>query len=118
MGEDSGIGEDSGMAELSKPIIAIFAFYLIISGNFLTSLFNPGLNKIIHKNYWIKHFIGFITLYFLVTWSTERDPDQSLVEAAVLYCWFLLTIFMNNFKDKTFIDNFFVFFSFIFIFFR
>lgn len=83
------------------PTKSLFALYLIISGNFLASLFGCRIQDLMTNNMYVKHFLGFMTLYFFVI-LTESDKaigsygaTQKMLLALGLYVWFLLSSRMN-----------------------
>lgn len=83
------------------PTKSLFALYLIVSGNFLASLFGCRIQDLMTNNMYVKHFLGFMTLYFFVV-LTETDEalgsfsaTHKLLLALGLYMWFILSSRMN-----------------------
>jgi integral membrane sensor domain MASE1 len=78
----------------------IFVLYLIVSGNFLANLFGCRTQKAFGNEMWLKHLLGFMTLYFFValvnTKSTYFDTPQSQLGFSFLcYIIFLISARMD-----------------------
>ncbi len=79
---------------------SIFVLYLIISGNFLANLFGCRILEALNSNMWLKHLLGFMTLYFFVVlvdskskWSDS--PHIQLGFSFIFYCIFVITTRMD-----------------------
>lgn len=79
---------------------SIFTFFLIISGNYLNSLFGCGIQRLLTDNMYVKHILGFMTLYLFTTLSNIASGDNTkdnyysfiprLVITVLLYIWYIL----------------------------
>ena len=61
---------------------AIFILYLMVSGNYIGTLFGCKIQTLFDNNMIVKHILGFATLYFFITLiedSKSSDKDKSLV---------------------------------------
>jgi len=75
---------------------AIFIFTLIISGNYIGELFPCKIQRILTNNMIIKHFFGFITLFFFgVLAVPELNNVRGLMSSVVLYLIFLINANTN-----------------------
>ena len=75
---------------------AIFIFTLIISGNYIGELFPCKIQRILTNNMVIKHFFGFITLFFFgVIALPELNNLNGLLSTGVLYLIFLINAKTN-----------------------
>lgn len=75
---------------------AIFIFTLIISGNYIGELFPCKIQRILTNNMMIKHFFGFITLFFFgVIAVPELNNLYGLLSSGVLYLIFLINAKTN-----------------------
>lgn len=75
---------------------AIFIFTLIISGNYIGELFPCKIQRILTNNMLIKHFFGFITLFFFgVLAVPELNNVRGLLSSIVLYLIFLINANTN-----------------------
>ena len=54
----------------------IFTLYLIIAVNFLVQIFSCNLQKHLHSNMYLKHLIGFFTLFFFITLAKNTPSDD------------------------------------------
>jgi len=78
----------------------LFILYLVISSNFLANLFGCKIQKAFNENIYIKHLLGFFTLYLFISLVESSDVIPSnlidrLKFAGVIYLWFILTTRMN-----------------------
>ena len=93
-----GIGKNFG-----RSAMATFIFLLIISGNYLGSLFPCKIQYYFENNLLLKHILGYFTLVFfvLLTLPTEYDEEgneitkleyleDTLTKSFVLYLFFLI----------------------------
>lgn len=70
---------------------AIFIFTLIISGNFLAQLFPCKIQEALHNNIYIKHFFGFLTLFFFGIVAIPSLANISgMISSLILYLVFLI----------------------------
>lgn len=75
-----------------------FFFILIITGSFISELFNCSIKNILKHNIYIKHIFGLFIMYFLATVSNTNLNNNSeyikkgfyLLIAIVLYLIFIL----------------------------
>ena len=76
---------------------SIFILYLIISGNFLASLFGCKTQKALNTSMWLKHLLGFMTMYFFIVLvdSKSNNPIKQLLFTLLFYFIFLLTTRMD-----------------------
>jgi len=79
---------------------SIFVLYLIISGNFLANLFGCRTQEAFNTNMWLKHLLGFMTLYFFVVLADSKSklsdsPTQQFGFSILFYLLFLLTTRMD-----------------------
>lgn len=79
---------------------SIFILYLIISGNFLANLFGCRTQEALNTNMWLKHLLGFMTMYFFVVlvdskskWSDS--PRTQMLFTLLFYVIFILTTRMD-----------------------
>lgn len=79
---------------------SIFVLYLIISGNFLANLFGCRTQEALSNNMWLKHLLGFMTMYFFVVlvdnkskWSDS--PRAQMLFTLLFYVMFVLTTRMD-----------------------
>lgn len=78
---------------------ALFAFYLIISAGFLNQIFGCKTQYLLNNNMYVKHLIGFFTLFFFVILLSpiEQGIDsenlyfKKLGISIMLYILFLLS---------------------------
>ncbi len=75
------------------PIYSIFFYFLIIVAGLTVNTFPCKMRYALDNNLYLKHFIGFLTMVFLVV-VAEPYPDQKLLHifpiAALLYIVFIL----------------------------
>lgn len=79
---------------------SIFVLYLIISGNFLANFFGCRTQEAFSTNMWLKHLLGFMTLYFFVVLVDSKSklsdsPTQQFGFSILFYLLFLLTTRMD-----------------------
>lgn len=79
---------------------SIFVLYLIISGNYLANLFGCRTQEALNNNMWLKHLLGFMTMFFFVVlvdskskWSDS--PRTQLLFTLLFYCMFVITTRMD-----------------------
>lgn len=79
---------------------SIFVLYLIISGNYLANLFGCKTQQALNNNMFLKHLLGFMTMYFFVVlvdsksqWSDS--PRTQLLFTFLFYCIFVITTRMD-----------------------
>tara|TARA_B110000444_G_scaffold244888_1_gene264765 strand:- start:604 stop:1167 length:564 start_codon:yes stop_codon:yes gene_type:complete len=78
------------------PYEAFFAFYLIISSNYLGELFGCKFREFLSSNMIIKHILGIFTFGFLVILSSIDFEEENVIYngillTIILYIWFLLS---------------------------
>ena len=71
----------------------LLIFYLLISGNYIDTLFGCDIQNVLRNNRYIKHFLGFASLYLFVMLDkmNTNSPLQSLKIASAMYGWFVLS---------------------------
>jgi hypothetical protein len=78
----------------------LFILYLVISSNFLANLFGCKVQQAFQSNMLLKHFLGFLTLYFFVTLADTSDTLPSDLGhrfgiALIIYLFFILSTRVN-----------------------
>ncbi len=89
---------------------SVFVLYLIVACNFLANTFGCRTQKLLNNNMYVKHLIGFLTLFFFITIVTASSSDgqdeniffKKLTAAVLLYVVFLAStrtkgVFFNIF---------------------
>jgi hypothetical protein len=89
-----------GLSRVSLTAKDMFIMYLIISANFLVSLFPCQVQYQFRHNMLIKHLFGFLTVFFFISLADNsnyisENPTERLAFAALIYLWFLLTSKMS-----------------------
>lgn len=87
------------MTDLAKNLIitsakSLFVFYLIVSGNYLGSLFGCQIKDIFTNNMYVKHFLGLLTLYFFVSLVDTDNKYNSVYKLLItfgIYIFFVLS---------------------------
>jgi hypothetical protein len=79
---------------------SLFVFYLVVSSNFLANLFGCKVQQAFQDNMLLKHFLGFLTLYFFVTLADTSDTLPSDLGhrfgiAIVIYLCFIISTRVN-----------------------
>lgn len=82
----------------SRSAIAIFSFILIISGNYLGTLFPCRVQDAFGRNKTLRHILGFFTLLFFVLLTTPNFNDEEnkvqitthMIRTLRLYIFFLV----------------------------
>lgn len=78
---------------------SLFVLYLMISSNYLGSLFGCRVQRLFENNMYVKHTLGFLTLYFFVALlGNDRNkgaPGRQLLESAGIYAAFVMSTKMN-----------------------
>lgn len=64
----------------SKLSLPLFAFYMLMFGNFTNRLLGDKLFYYIQNNTLIKHSIGFVNLLFFIILANESKLDDGIVE--------------------------------------
>ena len=80
---------------------AIFILYLMVSGNYIGTLFGCKIQNLFDNNMIVKHILGFATLYFFITLiedskDSNKDkpvvpPQKKLLNTAFIYFAFLMS---------------------------
>ena len=78
----------------------LFILYLVISSNFLANLFGCKVQQSFQDNMILKHFLGFLTLFFFVTLADTSDTLPSNLGhrfgiALIVYLFFILSTRVN-----------------------
>jgi len=81
---------------------SLFVFYMMVSANFLGSLFGCRIQDILTNNMLIKHFLGLLTIYFFIRLTAPApDPEnvptpfEQLYKSAFIYVIFIISTKMN-----------------------
>lgn len=79
---------------------SIFVLYLIISGNFLANLFGCRTQEALGNNMFLKHLLGFMTMYFFVVLVDSNSklsdsPQTQLLYTMLFYIIFIMTTRMD-----------------------
>jgi len=81
--------------DISKIVLSIFAFYLLIFCNFTKELIGCKLNYHLSTNMYAKHIVAFILLYFLViivdSDNIENTYLYNLGITFIIYILFIIT---------------------------
>ena len=80
----------------NAPYNTLFIIYLLISCNFLASLFSCNLQELLTNNMYAKHIFCFLTMLFCIVYvdSTivkESKYIEGFLYAIIFYIWFVLT---------------------------
>jgi len=73
---------------------SLFIFNLIISGNYIGNLFGCRIQELFDKNIYMKHILGFLTLYFFVSLidsETKYNAIYKLLISFTIYIVFILS---------------------------
>jgi len=87
--------------ELYQISSSVFAFYLLLGCNFLPQIVGCRLQQRLYNNMFLKHFVGFIILFFLITNVNEDTEysDGALIKNFLItlpvYIWFFVTTRSN-----------------------
>jgi hypothetical protein len=118
------IGNMTSFSELIQ-LKSVFVLYLIVACNFLANTFGCKTQRLLNNNMYVKHLVGFLTLFFFITIVTATTDTQDeniffkkLSAAVILYVIFIAStrtkgIFFNiflsligaNFLIHTYIDT-------------
>jgi len=74
------------------PIFSMFILVLIITGVYLIDVFPCRVRKFIQSNIYLKHFIGLLTLIFLVVITDIISINKSIgpiIKSFILYMIFI-----------------------------
>lgn len=72
----------------------IFILYLIVSGNFLANLFGCKTQQALTNNMWLKHMLGFMTIYFFVVLADSNSSFTDSPHTQLLFAIFCYVIFV------------------------
>jgi uncharacterized membrane protein YobD (UPF0266 family) len=74
---------------------SVFAFYMIVTANFLPELLGCRMQHVLRTNMYAKHFTGLVLLFFLVVLVNPAMSSDAiwkvLLTSVVIYVWFLMT---------------------------
>lgn len=81
------------MNNIVKMGTSLFLFYLLISSNFLDTLYSCRTQYVLTNNMFIKHFIGLFTFYISVVLVNEdkQSPLDQIGISIILYILFIMT---------------------------
>jgi hypothetical protein len=94
----SHLSMDTIVTASCKPI---FVAYLLIAANFLGTLFSCQTQRLLQQNQFIRHTIGFITVYMFVIVSGDNDDSKAtrllrFPMALAVYVSFVLSTKMRH----------------------
>jgi len=78
------------MIQLAKQL---FVFNLIVSGNYVGETFACNIQELFSNNMYVKHLLGFMTMYFFVVFLEGDNVVKPLVSVYTtigLYLWFVM----------------------------
>jgi len=76
---------------IGERLVAVFIFTLIVSGNFLGELFPCKIQYFLSSNMALKHFVGFLTLFFFgILTVPELNNLRGMLSVVLLYIVFLI----------------------------
>ena len=82
-----------------KIAVFLFSFYLLVFCNFIYEILGCQLKRTLKSNIYIKHFIAFILLIFLIILTNEdyasKHPIEILLIGIIVYIWFIITTRTN-----------------------
>ena len=75
----------------------LFILYLMVSSNYLGNLFGCRIQNELNTNMWLKHILGFLTMYFFVSLvdTSKYSPQLKLFFALLTYLAFMMSTKMN-----------------------
>tara|TARA_E500000178_G_scaffold332623_1_gene366663 strand:- start:231 stop:785 length:555 start_codon:yes stop_codon:yes gene_type:complete len=93
------IEKDDNIFYSVKLINGMFFLILILSSGFVSEILNCRYQKLVKNNIYVKHFIAFLTLYFLNTnlFTIKDHPTKKIKNSLILYIIFLIVIRQNKF---------------------
>lgn len=81
--------------QLSAAFGALFVMYLVVASNYVGELFNCDLQQVLQENYWIKHLLGYMTLFFFVNLTGTSGAQNSVLNTSLIslmvYAVFIIT---------------------------
>ena len=102
----------------------IFTLYLIIAVNFIGPTLSCNLQKNLINNMYLKHLVGFFTLFFFITLGEKEKTDdeylyfRKMATAVVLYAififstrmrreffWIFIILVCSNFVVRNYMDT-------------
>ena len=75
------------------PLFTIFILILIVSANFIGSIFPCRVQKLLSENVFMKHILGFFTMIFFVMLSApivQNNILDTITNSFLLYIYFIL----------------------------
>ena len=84
--------------DLAMGAKSLFVLYLMISSNYLGSLFGCRVQQLFENNMLVKHTVGFLTLYLFVSLLEGNGvvaPGKQLWQSGVIYAAFFMSTKMN-----------------------
>lgn len=86
-------------SEITKTIVGLTSFYLLISSNYLGELYGCKLQVILQKNMAVKHLVGLITTFFAISLSNpgffSESITRSFLTSIAIYILFILSTKTN-----------------------
>ena len=64
-------------AQIAPIVSGLFAMYLLISSNFLGELFSNSLQRLLNNNFFVKHGLAFLTMFFSISLVLPLPDDMS-----------------------------------------
>ena len=72
---------------------SLFLFYLLLSSNFLDTLYGCKTQQLFIQNMWFKHFVGILTFFASVVYisGNNKSPLHCVGTTVLFYMLFILT---------------------------
>ena len=80
---------------------SLFVFNLIISGNYIGDLFGCRIQDLFDKNIYIKHLLGFLTLYFFVSLVDDELKYNAIYKLLMTSAIYLVFLFSTKMYYKS-----------------
>lgn len=91
--------ENVNLEFFSRLSLPLFAFYMMMFGNFTNRLLGDKMYYFIQDNAVIKHLIAFVNLLFFIILANEGKLDEDIVElffyAALVYLLVIMTLLLH-----------------------
>lgn len=82
--------------------ISLFLFYLLLSSNFLDTLYSCRTQYVLLNNMLVKHFIGLFTFYISVV-LVNGDNQSPLKQLGITICLYIIFIMTTRCDSRFFI---------------
>lgn len=80
---------------------SLFVFNLIVSGNYLGDLFGCRIQDLFAKNIYIKHLLGFLTLYFFVSLVDTDLKYNAVYKLLMTFAIYIIFLFSTKMYYKS-----------------